>query len=72
MKPVGIPTTAPIISGRNTMTGIIHIGMAVPDEPDTCLPTIAIVVKKTITPTISSSAAIGIRVCVTGPLVLNS
>ena len=34
--------------------------------------TIAIVVKNTIHPTISSNAAIGIKLFVTGPFVLNS
>ena len=34
--------------------------------------TTAMVVKKTMQPTMSSNAAMGIRVWVTGPLVLNS
>lgn len=53
---------------------MINIGIIIADifQPDTCELTMAIVEKNTITPTISSSAAIGISVLVTGPLVLNS
>ena len=64
-----MPTAAPITSGRKIITGIIYSSIA---PPETCRATIEITVKNTATPTISSSAAIGISVFVSEPLVLNS
>ena len=64
-----MPVTAPIIIGRNTIIILSHIGIASFEILDD---TTDMVVKNTTTPTISSSAAIGIRVLVTGPFVLNS
>ena len=68
-KPANSPAAAPITKGSITTRAIIYAG----SSPAERFPaTFATVVKKTMQPTISSSAAMGIRVFVTGPSALNS
>ena len=69
IKPLKIPQTAPIIKGNITTKPIMTKDKPWPDR---LLDTRVMVVKKTIQPTISSKAAIGIKDLVTGPSVLNS
>ena len=65
-RPETKPVTMPISTGRNTRNSTTPTGMP---AVEMCADTSAITVKNTSAPTRSSSAAIGIRVLVTGPLV---